>query len=158
MIRKYCNNDSVRIVVTSFKIGTYFLTKDQIPVSLRSNLVCKFKCANCSVSYIGETSRHIKSRIEEHTQKDKLSQVYRHLHENEACFASYNNDCLSILVSVNTKYQLYLKEGMYIGWENSELNRQIKHASTTLWLSRFPRYISILFSLVIVSLARNVFR
>ena len=98
---------------TSFKIGAYFSSTDQLPLTLRSNVVYKSKCANCNVSYIGETSHHIKSHIEEHTQKDKMSQVY--LHENEACFISYNNECFSILDSAKTEFQLPLKEGMYIG-------------------------------------------
>ena len=92
-------------------------------------MVYKFKCANCNV--IGETSRHIKSCIKEHTRKDKMSQVYKHLHENEACFTSYNDECFSILDSAKTKFQLCLKEGMYIGWQNPELNRQIKLVSAT---------------------------
>ena len=28
--------------------------------------------------------------------------------------------------------QLKLKEGMYIGWENPELNKQVKYVSSTL--------------------------
>ena len=35
---------------------------------------------------IGETSRHIKSRIEEHTRTDKMSQVYKYLHGKRGLF------------------------------------------------------------------------
>ena len=47
----------------------------------------------------------------------------------------------SILDPAQTKFELRLnkevqtsfglKEGMYIGWENAELNRKIKHVSAT---------------------------
>ena len=70
LISKYCKYYFARIVFTSFKIGTYFSPKDQLPLTFRLNVVNKFKYANFNVSYIGETSRHIKSRIEEHTRKD----------------------------------------------------------------------------------------
>ena len=33
---------------------------------LKSFLVYKFTCGSCSSSYIGETCRHFKTRIEEH--------------------------------------------------------------------------------------------
>ena len=68
--------------------------------------------------------------MKEHRRTDKMSQVYKH--KNEACFTSYNDECFSILDSEKTKFQLSLKEGMYIGWENPELNSQIKHVLATL--------------------------
>ena len=34
--------------------------------------------------------------------------------------------------TARTKYQRKLKEGLYIDWEKPELNRQIKHISSTL--------------------------
>ena len=88
-------------------------------------MVYKFKYPNFNGSYIWETSRHIKSRIEEHTRNDNMSQVYKHLHENEACFTSYNDEYFSILDSAKTKFQLRLKDvyWMCIGWENPELNQ-----------------------------------
>ena len=95
-------------------------------------MIYKFTCAGCNASYIGETARHIKTRIDEHIRKDKLSQVYKHLHETESCFDSYHNECFCILDTARTKYQRKLKEGLYIDWENPELNRQIKHISSTL--------------------------
>ena len=61
-----------------------------------------------------------------------MSHIYKHLHAKEECFNSYNDSCFSILDTASTKFQLRLKEGMYIGWENPDLNKQVTHVSTTL--------------------------
>ena len=74
----------------------------------------------------------MKTRIDEHTKKDKLSDVYKRLHESEIFFQNYNNECFSILDTASTKLQRKLKEGLYIGWEMPELNKQIKHISSSL--------------------------
>ena len=68
-------------------------------------------CFGLHISYIGETSRHIKSRIKNIHEKIRCHKFINIC--NEACFTSYNDECFS-------------------GWENPELNRQIKHVSATL--------------------------
>ena len=67
----------------SFKIKNYFAYKDPIPNDLKSFLVYKFTCASCSSSYIGETCRHFKTRIEEHIKKDNNSHIFKHLHSSK---------------------------------------------------------------------------
>ena len=62
-------NLKIKLVFNSFKIKSYFSYNDPIPNDLKSFLVYKFTCANCSSSYIGETCRHFKTRIEEAYQK-----------------------------------------------------------------------------------------
>ena len=37
-----------------------------MPNSVLSNIVYKFSCAQCSATYIGETSRHFSTRVAEH--------------------------------------------------------------------------------------------
>ena len=59
-------NFNIKLVFNSFKIKNYFSYKDTIPDDLKSFLIYKFTCASCSSSYIGETCRHCKTRIEEH--------------------------------------------------------------------------------------------
>ena len=43
-----------------------FSVKDPVPFDLRSRVVYKFLCAGCNASYIGETSRHLSTRVREH--------------------------------------------------------------------------------------------
>ena len=49
-----------------FSIGSLFSHKDKIPSSMRSNVVYSYHCNQCSDSYYGETSRHLRTRIAEH--------------------------------------------------------------------------------------------
>ena len=91
------------------------------------------------VTYIGETTRQISKRVEEHLKShiyNKQSHIYKHLQENENCFDNSNSDCFSILDTAPTTWQLKLKEGLYIGWENPSLNKQVKYVACGLTLKK----------------------
>ena len=81
-------NFNIKLVFNSFKIKNYFLYKDPIPNHLKINLEYKFICAGCSSSYIGETCRHFKTRIEEHIKKDNKCHISKHLHSTTTSFDS----------------------------------------------------------------------
>ena len=83
--------------------NTYFAYKDPIPNDFKSFLVYKFTCASCSSSYIGETCRHFKTRIEEHIKKDNKSHIFKHLYSTATCFDSYNSLCFKIIDKANCK-------------------------------------------------------
>ena len=69
--KEFCKESfNIKLVFSSFKIKNYFSYKDPIPNDLKSFLVYKFTCASCSSSYIGETYRHFKTRIEEHIKNN----------------------------------------------------------------------------------------
>jgi len=40
--------------------------KDSLPITFRSNVVCKINCLNCDASYVGQTKRTLIKRIDEH--------------------------------------------------------------------------------------------
>ena len=50
----------------SFNIASFFNFKDQLPFSVRSNVVYTYQCDRCPAVYCGETARHLKTRIAEH--------------------------------------------------------------------------------------------
>ena len=64
------------------KLG--FSSKDCLPSALKSFVVYKFVCAGCQSCYIGETKRHLPTRINEHLLTDKKSNIFKHLLENAA--------------------------------------------------------------------------
>ena len=105
-----------------------------IPDRLCTCIVYKFSCASCNACYVGETSRHFSTRVHEHLSSDRSSHVYKHLQASESCRTSCNLDCFKILDSAPTKYQVKLKESMYIKWEKPDLNQQVKHINLTLSL------------------------
>ena len=59
--------------------------------------VYKITCARCNSCSIGKTCRHFMTRTEYHVKKDKKTNIYKHLHNNEASFSSFNSDCFSLL-------------------------------------------------------------
>ena len=117
-----------------FKIKNYFAYKDPIPNDLKSFLVYKFTCTSCSSSYIGETCRHFKTRIEEHIKKDIKSHIFKHLHSSQTCFDSYNSLCFKIIDKANSKFDLKIKEAFHINWRKPNLNAQQNHLALTLSL------------------------
>ena len=98
----YKENFNIKLVFNSFKIKSYFSYKDPIPDNLKSFLVYKFTCACFSPSYIGETCRHFKTRIEEHAKKDNKSHIFKHLHSIPACFDSYNSLSFKLIDKANS--------------------------------------------------------
>ena len=93
--------------------------KDSIPNDLKSFLVYKFTCSNCRSSYIGETCRHFKTRIEEHITKDNKSHICKQLHSAATCFDSYNSLCTKIIDKVNSKFNLKIKEVLHVNWKKN---------------------------------------
>ena len=97
----------------------------------------------CSSSYIGETCRDFKTRIEEHMKKDNKSHTFKHLHSTETCFDSYNSHCFKIIDKANSKFDLKIKEAFHINWRKPNLNAQQNHLALTLSLKLlFPLLLS----------------
>ena len=78
---------SIKIILTPFKVADMFNVKDPIPKSLKSFVVYKFVCPDCNACYIGETIRHLSSRIKEHLETDKKSHIFERLVNDETCKA-----------------------------------------------------------------------
>ena len=104
-------------------MGNFYSVKDRTPKYLKSLVVYKFSCARCNSYYAGVTCRHFQTRIDERIRTDKNSKIYKHLHVDKDCFNSFTFDCFSILDTAQTEH-LKIKEGMYIDWENPNLNKK----------------------------------
>ena len=117
LCKEFCKeNFNVKLGFNSFKNKNYFECKDPIPNDLKSFLVYKFTCASYSSSYISETCRNFKARIEEHIKKDNKSHICKHLHSSATCFGSYNSLCFKIIANANSKFELKIKEALHINW------------------------------------------
>ena len=126
LIDKFCKDVDVRIIFETFKINSLFSTKDKTPENLRSHVVYKFSCAGCNATYIGETHRHLLTRVNEHLFTDENSSVFKHLNKNPACKQICDTSCFSLLDKARTKFQLGIKESIYVNRLNPTLNKQIK--------------------------------
>ena len=78
-------------------------------------------------SYIGETFRHFKARIEKHIKSDNKSHVFKHLHSTATCSDSYNCLCFKVIDKANSKFDLKIKEALHINWRKPNLNAQQNH-------------------------------
>ena len=95
----------LKLFLLLLKLITIFQLKIKHPF-----LVYKFVCARCNSCYIGETCRHFKNRIDEHMKKDKKSNIYKHLNNNEECFSSFNSDCFLFYITAQHSFRLRLKK------------------------------------------------
>lgn len=53
----------LRVVFKTFKTVDIFSNKDRVQTGLASNVVYKFQCEQCPSCYVGETRRHLSTRI-----------------------------------------------------------------------------------------------
>jgi hypothetical protein len=65
--RAYPQIDLQVIFTAGERIQSWFQIKDRLPISLASNVVYEFTCRDCKSTYIGMTTRHLGTRIYEHT-------------------------------------------------------------------------------------------
>ena len=72
----------IKIAFSPLKLSSFFSFKDTLPKSLQSYVVYQYTCAGCKACYVGETKRHLSTRIEEHLGKDKKYHIYLQLQEN----------------------------------------------------------------------------
>ena len=124
LCKRFCKNAKVKPVFTSDKLRQKFWYKDSYPSVLSSKVVYKFVCASCNASYVGQTHRHLTTRIDEHFGKEKMSHIYQHLMSSADCLEACSRDCFSILDTARTKHQLRIKESLFISWLKPTLDKQ----------------------------------
>ena len=83
--------------------------KEPIPKFLKSFVVYEFLCPGCNACYIGETTRHLSTRIKEHLETDKKSHIFAHLVNNKTCKALSTENCFEIIDSASTPFKGYLR-------------------------------------------------
>ena len=79
-INKILKNCRLVAYFKTFKTQNYFKNKDKLSPNVSSSLVYKFECVQCSACYIGETRRHLQTRIKEHIRGHPQSEIAKHEH------------------------------------------------------------------------------
>ena len=85
LVKQFCFDLDIKLAFSSFKIRNMFSVKDPVPFHLRSRVVYQFTCAGCNACYVGETFRHISTRIREHLGRDRTSHIFHHLQNSDEC-------------------------------------------------------------------------
>ena len=124
---KKVKDRSVKIFFTPFKVGDLLNVKDAISKLLKSFVVYKFVCLGCNAFYIGQTTRHLSTRIKEHLEKVKKLYILKHIDQNHHCKSLSVPDCFQIIDSASSKFRFKLKEAMHITWTKPSLNRRLNH-------------------------------
>ena len=106
--------------------------KDSLPNALKSYVVYKFTCAGCQSCYVGETKRHLPTRMKEHLETDSKSHIFQHLKDNPSCRDVCDTSCFKIVDHASSSFRLKLKEALHIQWLKPVLNKQQKHVSITI--------------------------
>ena len=97
LVGAFCSDLDIKLVFTPFKIKSWFGAKDPIPAGLRTRVIYKFSCADCSACYFGETSRHFATRIREHLSSEKHSHIFKYPRVSENCRSLCSEDCFRSL-------------------------------------------------------------
>ena len=114
---KYCKDLKIRLSFSPFKIGSLFSLKDQISPEHKSFVVYSFSCPGCNARYIGETTRQLKVRIDEHLNVGKGSVIFDNLKNNAQCKG--DKSCFKIIDQANSEFVLKIKEAVHIEWKKN---------------------------------------
>ena len=75
--KNLCKLDKgIRIIFYTSKIREYFSTKDLLPKCFQSSVVYQYSCARCGSCYVGQTHKHLNTRIEEHLGSESSIQNF----------------------------------------------------------------------------------
>ena len=118
---------------TPCKLNSLFRYKDSLQKKNCFDIVCRYMCSNCKVTYYGKTYRHFFTRAAEHMGISNLtgkrlkcvkqSAVSDHLLE---CNCSIDFDHFDILASDANRFRLLIKESLSIKRDQLQLNKTIK--------------------------------
>ena len=128
---KFCK---LKIIFQSpCKLNSLFRYKDSLQKKIHSNIVCRYMCSNCNVTYYGKTYRHFFTRAAQHmgiynlTEKRlkcvKQSAVSDHLLESNC---SADVDHFDVLASDANKFRLLITESLLIKRDHPQQNKTIK--------------------------------
>ena len=95
---------------------------------LRSKVVYKIVCPGCNASYVGQTSRHLTTRLNEHLTRK--GPVKEHL---ETCHSRIDEQCINILAATH-KGESYLLalEALWIREIKPDINTKDEFKSREL--------------------------
>lgn len=69
---------SIFVNLQTKKILSFVSNKCPTPIECKANLVYHFSCHGCDAQYIGESKRHLRTRVAEHGQRSRESAIKDH--------------------------------------------------------------------------------
>ena len=122
------------------RLSNFFKLKVSIPLHLRSNLVYKYQCSNCNITYYGESERHLEVKGAEHISTSPLTG--KRVNNNKK--SSVKDHCLlsghvcsfedfSVLNYESHKFKRLIKESLLVTKDKPLLNKQVKSLKLELF-------------------------
>ena len=118
-------------ICPTLRLSHLFTFKDKIPKGLRSCVIYHFKCRCCSASYVGQTVRHLRTRVSEHlgisaltgnkSSNPKLTSILQHL---DATGHTASLHDFKIISSCSSSDELMIHESLLISKLKPTLNVQ----------------------------------
>ena len=107
--------------------------KPQVEKELRSGVIYEIKCAVCNAAYVGQTGRHLITRLKEHQMPS--APVSQHMRK---CKTAVSVEATTILASTSRSeaYRLTL-EALYIEERRPQINTKDEFRSRTLTIKFF---------------------
>ena len=132
LMKRFFPTAKLRVVFKpTAKLSHFFSYKDVTPKALQSMVVYKYSCAGCNACYIGQTSRHLATRIAEHKgvyvrtgqplSCPSFSAV--RTHAADSGHGSGTFDGFEILAKASNRYDLGIMESLYIQRYMPSLNK-----------------------------------
>ena len=112
----------------STKTIDFFTNKSITPKCLLSDLVYRFNCNWCNATYIGETGRHLCTRVQEHTRISSMtsSKVAAHCFSCSLMASKPGLSDFSVVTGgFGNYYERTVYEALYIRKMKPTLNLQI---------------------------------
>lgn len=135
-LKSVLGKHNIELVTSSSTLKSYICKyKDSTPLLQKSGIYC-IECAECDLSYIGQTKRPITTRIQDHvrhTEKEETyySSVAEHMVE---CGHSFDTDRVKVLCVVQKAQHLDAYESLYIANHEGDLmNKEDAPISSSLF-------------------------
>ena len=118
----------IKIIMTLRKIKTILPSlKASIPKMLKSHVVYQINCPVCADSYVGETERHMTTRLREHILRD--GPVKTHI---EKCKTELNEEDVIIKMELPNNQKLLTMEALFIKEISPKINTKEEFKSKKL--------------------------
>ena len=117
-----------KIIFTTRKLKNVLPSlKKQVEIPLKSRVVYQIKCPSCDARYVGQTDRHLITRIKEHSSSNLVG-----AHFENCANVKLSMDNVSIVSSAKTLTTLLILEALTIRSLKPTLNRKDEFRKRTL--------------------------
>ena len=132
-LKRACN---ATVIFTTRKMKTALPSlKSPIPKLLLSNVVYQITCPGCQSSYVGQTTRHLTTRIQEHSRVGEHLKTPSHVGEHlKNCNATMDDAEIKVIDRTTNAAKLLTLEALHISRRAPSINQKEEYRGRELTL------------------------